>query len=54
MGELAQAHRTRHARTALERVQRTPQRVGGFLLARIAAPRAKLLAGLWKQLGSLL
>ena len=44
--ELAQAHRARHPRAALERVQRSPQLAGTGEVARRAAPCAHLLAGL--------
>ena len=48
--ELAQPHRAGHARAALERVQRPPQLPRAGLVARSAAPRAHLRAGLREEL----
>ncbi len=52
--ELAESHRPGHARAALEGVQRALQRLRRFLVGGLAPPRAKLLAGLRKELRGLL
>ena len=50
VGKLSEAHRPRHARAALERVQRAPQLRQRAVVARVAAPCTQFLARLWIQL----
>ena len=52
--ELAQPHRARHPRAALERVQRPPQLAPSSSGRRARAPCAQLLAGLREELGRFL